>query len=43
MVFPISPSNIFFYRQGIRRDEKIQVTELAGIIGVSKPTATAKK
>lgn len=39
--FPDITINQFFYLQGVQRHENITLTELAGVIGVSKPSATA--
>jgi DNA-binding MarR family transcriptional regulator len=39
--FPDITINQYFYLQAIHRNENITLTELARIIGVSKPSATA--
>jgi len=39
--FPDITINQYFYLQGVQRHENITLTELAAVIGVSKPSATA--
>ena len=39
--FPDITITQYFYLQGVQRNENITLTELAAIIGVSKPSATA--